>query len=470
LLYRFIVSTFLLLEVAKQRVVRQQKLDISRYAAGEAGLASRHLPRDTTVVIEHGVQHDRAYLIGVQAPEESAAHATQMLDELAALCRTIGLTICGQQIATVREVAPRYYLGSGKAEEIAQAADEREADVIVFDHDLAPSQQRNWESLSNRSVTDRQGIILEIFADRAQTREAQLQVELARMEYSLPRLTSAWSHLSRQRGGRRGTRGEGETQLEVDRRVVQQRIAGLKRDLRGVQSQRDTLRHQRSELPVPMGAIVGYTNAGKSSLLKRLTGSEVLIADKLFATLDPATRRFELPGGQEVVLTDTVGFIQRLPHGLVDAFKSTLEETRVASFLLHVIDGADPAAAIHARITMEVLREIGAADKPMITVINKEDLLTSQSREALGFAFPEALRVSAERGTGISELLEEIRTCVARQYRRILVELPHSRYDLAALIHRTGRILEEKHGDTAVSIRADVPARTEKLLNEYRTA
>lgn len=413
---------------------------------------------------------ERAYLIGLRGPGESERHAKQMLEELKALTRSIGLAVAGSRIAAIREVSPRYYLGSGKSEEIAERAADLEADVIVFDHDLSPSQQRNWEKLSHRTVTDRQGVILEIFADRARTREAQLQVELARMVYSLPRLTSAWSHLSRQRGGRRGTRGEGETQLEVDRRAVQQRIAALKRDLSGVKDQRDTLRHQRTDLPVPMGAIVGYTNAGKSSLLHRLTGSEVLVADKLFATLDPATRRLELPGGQEVVLTDTVGFIQRLPHGLIEAFKSTLEETRVASFLLHVVDGADEAATDHARTTREVLDEIRTGDKPTITVVNKADMMSDEDRERVAIGFPDAISISAETGAGIEELLSAITSCVAEQYQRIAVELPHSRYDLAALIHRTGRIIEEHHADQCVSIRADVPARTEKLLAEYRIA
>jgi GTP-binding protein HflX len=420
-------------------------------------------------VVEYSL-NERAYLVGFRGPEESERHAQQMLDELTALTRTIGFEIAGTQIATVREVSPRYYLGSGKAEEIVATAHDLEADVLIFDQDLSPSQQRNWEKLSKRSVTDRQGVILEIFGDRARTREAQLQVELAQMIYALPRLTSAWSHLSRQRGGRRGTRGEGETQLEVDRRVVQRRIATLKRELQGVQGQRDTLRQQRTDLPVPMGAIVGYTNAGKSSLLRNLTGSDVLVADKLFATLDPATRRLELSGGQEVVLTDTVGFIQRLPHGLIEAFKSTLEETRVASFLLHVIDGSDDAAVEHAQTTREVLSEIEVGDKPAITVVNKVDVMTPEDHERLSFAFPDAIHVSAEDGTGLDELEQAIAECIAGQYRRVDVELPHSRYDLAALIHRTGRIITEQHGDQFVTIRADVPVRTEKLLSEFRTA
>ncbi|MFP4551751.1 MAG: GTPase HflX [Spirochaetales bacterium] len=421
-------------------------------------------------MIEYTGPAERAYLVGVQDKDETTSKARSLLSELDALSRTIGLEVVGSELATVREISPRYYLGSGKAEEIVERADELEADVIIFDQDLSPTQQRNWEALAKRSVTDRQGVILEIFAERAQTREAQLQVELARMEYSLPRLTSAWSHLSRQRGGRRGTRGEGETQLEVDRRVVQQRIGALKRDLKSVESQRGTMRHQRSVLPVPTGSIVGYTNAGKSSLLRRLSGSPVMVADKLFATLDPATRRLELPGGQEVLLTDTVGFIQRLPHGLVEAFKSTLEETRFAAFLLHVIDASDPAALDHAAVTKEVLEEVGSHDKPMITVLNKSDQAGEDELRMLSLELTNAVAVSATTGAGIEALERAIAEQLATSFTRVEVALPHDRYDLAALIHRTGRIIHEEFEGEAVRISADVPNRTQKLLAEFITA
>jgi GTP-binding protein HflX len=417
-------------------------------------------------VIEYAAPKERAYLVGIQTQEESA-HAEALLSELQALTETIGLDTVGKETARVREVSPRYFLGSGKAEDIKARAKELDADVIVFDEDLSPSQQRNWERLTDRTVTDRQGIILEIFAERAQTREARLQVDLARMEYLLPRLTSAWSHLSRQRGGRRGTRGEGETQLEVDRRIIQQRIAAIKRDLRGVEGQRATSRRQRNELPMPNGSIVGYTNAGKSSLLRALTGSEVLVANKLFATLDPATRRLELEGGQEVLLTDTVGFIRRLPHGLVEAFKSTLEETLLAAFLVHVIDASDQAAVDHARITGEVLHEIGTTDKPTILVLNKIDAIDEHERNLVQLAFPDAVAVSAATGEGLDELRERIREVVASRFARIDVAIPHARYDLAALIHRTGHVLTERHVDGAVNITADVPERTRRMVQGY---
>jgi len=422
--------------------------------------------RHTEVVIEHSGPEERTYLVGIRTEEESG-EAGALLAELRALTETLGLETVGQETVRVRDISPRYFLGSGKAEEIAERARDLEVDLIVFDEDLSPSQQRNWEQLTKCSVTDRQGVIIEIFAERAQTREARLQVDLARLEYHLPRLTSAWSHLSRQRGGKRGTRGEGETQLEVDRRIVQQRIATLKRELRGVLGQRAISRRQRNELPMPNGSIVGYTNAGKSSLLRALTGSNVLVANKLFATLDPATRRLELEGGQEVLLTDTVGFIRKLPHGLVDAFKSTLEETLLASFLLHVIDASDASAIDHARITREVLLEIGSRDKPTIEVLNKIDDVTPENRDMVRLAFPDAITVSALTGEGLDELRRRIREVVSQAYARVDVAIPHARYDLAALIHRTGRVLEEQHVDGTVNIRADVPERTRRMVEEY---
>ena len=393
--------------------------------------------------------------------------AESLLNELVALTETLQIPVVGSEIVQVRDISPRYYLGSGKADEVAARVAEVEANLVVFDIELSPSQQRNWEQLAGCAVTDRHGVILEIFAARAQTREAHLQVELARLEYLLPRLTSAWSHLSRQRGGRRGTRGEGETQLEVDRRIVQQRIASMRRELKGVRGHRATMRKQRTNESIPAGSIVGYTNAGKSSLLRALTGSDVIVADQLFSTLDPATRRLELDGGQAVLLTDTVGFIRRLPHGLVDAFKSTLEETVLAQFLVHVVDASDPAAMEHARITREVLGEIGSSDKPTITVLNKVDLVSKETRPIIGAELADAVQVSAITGDGLDALCEAIRAVVTDQYSRITVSIPHDRYDLAALIHRTGRVIQEDYEADLIRIEAEVPERTRRIVDDH---
>ena len=418
-------------------------------------------------VVEHQGDPERAYVVALRDANEPEHVAESLLNELVALTETLRIPVVGSEIVQAREVTPRFYVGSGKAEEVAERVTGSEATLLVFDIDLSPSQQRNWETLVQCAVTDRHGVILEIFATRAQTREAHLQVELARLEYLLPRLTSAWSHLSRQRGGRRGTRGEGETQLEVDRRIVQQRIASMRRDLKTVRGQRATMRRQRTTESIPSGSIVGYTNAGKSSLLRALTSRPVMVADQLFSTLDPATRRLELEGGQEVLLTDTVGFIRRLPHGLVDAFKSTLEETVLAQFLVHVVDASDPAAVDHARITGEVLREIGSRDKPTLTVLNKVDITDEETKAVVCAEFPDAIPLSAVTGDGLDELRKAIRAIIIDRYSRITVRIPHDRYDLAALIHRTGRVIEEAYEEDLIRIEADVPERTRRIVADH---
>ena len=277
-------------------------------------------------------KEEKALLITIRLHGHSENDVQNHLEEMGRLCATLGFTVCGEYIVPLKEPHPKYFIGSGWAEEIAEQAGFLEADYVVFDDDLSPSQQRNLEKLCDRPIIDRHQIIIEIFAQRAQTKEARLQVELAQLVYSLPRLRRLWTHLSRQRGGAKGTRGEGETQLEVDRRIVEARIARLKLDLKQVRKQRGTLRKQRESIPVPTAAIVGYTNAGKSSLHRALTSSDILVENKLFATLDPTTRRHRLPSGQELLITDTVGFIRKLPHDLVDAFKSTLEETVLSQF------------------------------------------------------------------------------------------------------------------------------------------
>src|ERR1700712_3302831 len=308
---------------------------------------------------------ERAFLIGVQTHSMAAGEADELLAELKELVENLRISVVRSTLVNLRQPTPALLLGSGKAKELSDQAKEDGADVIVFDEHLSPAQQRNWEELSGLPVIDR-----EVFADRAHTREAVLQVALARMEYSLPRLTRAWTHLSRQRGkGSMG--GEGETQLEQDRRIVNDRIVHLRDELASVVQQRDVQRRRRLRVPVPTSAIVGYTNAGKSSLLNRLTGAHVLAEDKLFATLDPTTRQLLLPNHQKLLITDTVGFIRRLPHGLVEAFKATLEEVVVADFLIHVLDVTNPNFEQHHETTLKVLEELGAGDQTIITVFNK---------------------------------------------------------------------------------------------------
>jgi GTP-binding protein HflX len=350
----------------------------------------------------------RAFLIGVQTPDMPEGEADELLAELTELVENLSLAIVRTVSIRLRSPSPALFIGKGKAEELAALAKEDGAEVIVFDSALSPAQQRNWEELAGMAVIDRQEVILEVFADRAHTREAVLQVALARMEYSLPRLTRAWTHLSRQRGkGAMG--GEGETQLEQDRRVVRNRIAHLKEEIAEVVRQRGVQRTRRVRVPLPTASIVGYTNAGKSSLLNKLTGSTVLAEDKLFATLDPTTRQLLLPGNQKLLLTDTVGFIRRLPHGLVEAFKATLEEVLVADFLIHVVDITSPHFEKHRATTLSVMAELGAGDKPVVNVFNKVDLADAVELRAARQAVPDALFVSARTGKGIDTLIERCR-------------------------------------------------------------
>lgn len=396
------------------------------------------------------------------------AACVEHLEELKGLVRTLDFEVSSESIVKIDEPRPRYLVGSGKAEEIARTARELRADCIVFDDELSPSQQRNWERLAGCAVIDRHEVILEIFAARASTREAALQVGLARMEYSLPRLTRAWTHLSRQHGGARGTRGEGETQLEVDRRVVLQKISKFKTELDRVERQRNLRRRRRTLHAIPVGSVVGYTNAGKSSLLNLLSGSSVLTENKLFATLDPTTRKVSLKDGREVLLTDTVGFIRKLPHDLVMAFRSTLEETVLSDFLVNVLDLSNPEVEQHYEATLAVLDELGARDKPTITVFNKVDrTIDPWHASRLRAELPEAIYVSAKTGEGMAELVTAIAQLLADKSPALEFALPGDRHDLVALLHRTGRILSEAYEDGRILVSAQVSDRTRNLLADY---
>ncbi len=400
---------------------------------------------------------ERAFLIGVQTAEMSAGEGAELLAELRELVENLRINVARAELVTLRRPNPALLLGSGKAEELVALAKAEEADVIVFDEALSPAQQRNWEELSGMAVIDRQEVILEIFADRAHTREAILQVALARMEYSLPRLTRAWTHLSRQRGkGAMG--GEGETQLEQDRRIVRDRIAHLKEELAAVVRQRDVQRRKRQRVPVPTCAIVGYTNAGKSTLLNTLTGARVLAADKLFATLDPTTRQLELRGNQKVLVTDTVGFIRRLPHGLVDAFKATLEEVVVADFLVHVLDVTNPNVEHHHATTLAVLGELGAAGKTMLTVFNKVDAATPAMLTRARRLAPDALFVSALSREGLDHLEGRCLELIAEAHQSTELLVPHARYDVIARLHAVGHVQSEEQLDEAVRLIGRYPA------------
>ena len=394
---------------------------------------------------------ERAFLVGVQTQKMAVGEAAELLLELTELVENLRLTVTRTELVNLRRATPSLLIGSGKAQELVDLAKADGADVIVFDEELSPAQQRNWEELSGLAVIDRQEVILEIFADRAHTREAMLQVALARMEYSLPRLTRAWTHLSRQRG-KGGLGGEGETQLENDRRTVRDRITHLKAELAGVVKQRGVQRTKRQRVPIPTCAIVGYTNAGKSTLLNSLTGAHVLAADKLFATLDPTTRQLALRGNQKLLVTDTVGFIRRLPHGLVEAFKATLEEVVVADFLVHVIDVANPNFEHHHATTLAVLAELGAGEQTIVTVFNKVDAATPALLARARRLVPDALFVSALTREGLDSLESRCLELIAEAHSATELIVPHSRYDVIARLHSVGHVQSEEQIEDGVRL------------------
>ncbi len=410
----------------------------------------------------------RAFLVGIQTPEMDPGEGTELLGELKELVENLRLEVTRTTLVTLRDrQQPKFLIGSGKAAELIAQAKADGADVIVIDEELSPAQQRNWEEESGLAVIDRQEVILEIFADRAQTREAVLQVALARMEYSLPRLTRAWTHLSRQRGkGALG--GEGETQLEQDRRIVRDRIAHLKAEIAKVISHRATQRRKRMRKPVPGVAIVGYTNAGKSSLLNRLTGAEVLAADKLFATLDPTTRQLRLPDGRTLLATDTVGFIRRLPHRLVEAFKATLEEVVVADFIIHVLDVANPNVGHHFATTMDVLDELGAGEKPIVTVFNKVDAADPHTLKLIRAQHPDALFISVHTGEGLDRLLTRCEELAVDDSEPVELLIPHNRYDVVAKLHQAGQVRTQESRDDGVFLAGRFPLKQKAVYEPFR--
>ncbi|MBC8009175.1 MAG: GTPase HflX [Burkholderiales bacterium] len=402
----------------------------------------------------------RAFLVGIQTSDMAEGEATELLVELEELVQNLRIDVVETVLVNLRQPTPATLIGSGKADEIVARAKEIGADLIVFDESLTPAQQRNWEALSGLAVIDREEVILDIFADRASTREAVIQVALARMQYSLPRLTRAWTHLSRQRGGGGGggsMGGEGETQLEQDRRLVNDRITRLKRELGEVRKQRSVQRQKRQRVPVPTAAIVGYTNAGKSSLLNAVTGASVLAEDKLFATLDPTTRQLLLRGNQKLLVTDTVGFIRRLPHRLVEAFKATLEEAIVADFLIHVLDVTAPNVAAHHATTLGVLRELGADEKRMLTVFNKVDAADEAHLMRARALAPDAIFLSARSGEGLPELVDQCLELIADAFGQMELLIPHARYDLIARAHQIGHVQHEEQLDEGVLLKVRIP-------------
>jgi GTP-binding protein HflX len=405
---------------------------------------------------------ERAILVAVDLPH-TRLPVDESVAELARLAGTAGLLVAGHTVQALKRIHPATFVGQGKVEEVKQLVADLPADVVIFDDPLSPAQQRNLGKAIGCKVIDRSALILDIFAQRARSLEGKMQVELAQLQYLLPRLTRAWTHLSRLGGGV-GTRGPGETQLEVDRRRVRERIGQLRERLRDVERTRRLHRDERRTIPFPTVALVGYTNAGKSTLMNALTRAGVLVEDRLFATLDPTVRRLRLPEGQTVLLADTVGFIHKLPHQLVEAFKSTLEEVRAADLLVHVIDVAAPSWAEHARVVDEVLDEIGAGDRPRVLALNKADLLTPTAS-----ALPpgtNGVAISARTGSGLPALLTAIEGRLTLGLERVRCDLPQDRGDVLAWLRRAGRIVEEYYRDGVITVTALVPPKVAGQLRK----
>ncbi len=409
----------------------------------------------------------RALLVGAYIRADLKGEAENLLEELSELVETLGIPIVSRELISYRANHARYLIGSGKAQEVVEHAKELECDVLIFDNELTPSQQRNWEERAGITVADRHEIILDIFGARAQTREARIQVDLARMQYSLPRLTRAWSHLGQQGGGI-GAKGEGESQLEQDKRKIRLQIDRLKRELEEVRRARATQRKDRKRAPVPNAAIVGYTNVGKSSLLRRLTGADVFVENKLFATLDTTTRKIALPNKQPLLLTDTVGFVRKLPHQLVEAFNATLEEAALADFLIHVLDASQEEVITFYNTTMRVLGQLGADTKQMLIVFNKVDKVTDpHALPALRRHFPGAVFVSVQTGEGIDLLIDCISDFVARGTVTVELRLPAERADLLARLHRDGSVRDLRYENEWTEVVATMPARSLEIFAPF---
>ncbi len=421
---------------------------------------------------------ERAFLVSAAVRSEPGLLSLEdSLAELRLLSDTAGIDVVGEATQNLEKPHPDTYIGSGKVEELAALVEETLADLVIFDNELSPRHQRELEERLGPKVRvlDRTALILDIFAQHASTREGILQVELAQYEYRLPRLTRAWTHLARQAGGAAGRSGSvgdvglhgpGETQLEVDRRLIRERITTLKAELEKVRAHRSRHRSQRKLSQIPIIALVGYTNAGKSTLLNRLARSDVYVANQLFATLDPTTRRVELPGGHAVLFTDTVGFIQKLPTQLVAAFRATLEEISEADLLLHVVDITHPNAFAQWKAVQNTLVDINADHIPVVTAFNKIDRLPQPENALEAIAeYPNAVSISAKTGAGLPDMLRALERTLFETYEPIQVRLPYQQGQLISLFHEQGKIESTIHERQGVIMTGQIPGR---LLAQFQ--
>ena len=416
---------------------------------------------------------DRAILVGVKLKTDLMYEVEDSLTELGQLTETAGIKIVGEVVQTLESPNPTYFVGQGKIKELQLLTEELHADVAIFDEDLTPAQTRNIEEALDTVVIDRTGLILEIFKQRAQTKEATLQVELARLEYALPRLTRMWSHLSRQATGGGGgiggaMRGEGETQLQTDRRLIRREISKVKKSLQTVETQRRTQRHGRKEMANV--SLVGYTNAGKSTLFNQLTGENRVAEDKLFATLDSTTRIVKLPSHQRVLLSDTVGFIKKLPHHLVAAFRATLNEVAEAKLLLHVVDVSHPQVEAQITAVNEVLEELNASKIPMLMVFNKMDCLEDEAPlYLLKNRYPEGIGISARRGDGLAVLKMELGRRFAEDGVDVSLTLPYTEGKTLDFVYKNGEALEVDYEGDFILVKARIPGRYLEGLRQFMT-
>lgn len=418
------------------------------------------------------VPPSRAILVGVKLRNTLMHETEESLQELQQLTETAGIEVVCETIQPRNTPNPRYYIGEGKVEELKAVVKELEADVIIFDDELSPAQTRNIENELDIATLDRTGLILQVFAQRALTSEARLQVSLAQLEYALPRLTRMWTHLSRMAtggggGGAGSLRGPGETQLEMDRRWIRKQISQVKKALETVEKRRQVQRQNRSDkIKV---SLVGYTNAGKSTLFNTLTGEKVLAEDKLFATLDSTTRRISLPvGNQDILLSDTVGFIKKLPHQLVAAFKATLEEVTEADLLLHVVDVSHPEAEAQIAAVDTVLTELDASDIPMVVALNKIDQLEKEDTLLiLKSRYSDALPISAQRGDGLEELLDSLAERFCSSGATLYLNIPYTDGKKLDMLYKHGTVLGTDYAEDGVHVKARLPSRYVKSVSQY---
>lgn len=419
----------------------------------------------------------RALLVSAFKVSEHATKeiAEEHLQELHLLTETFGVEIAHQVICPIRRYDASTYVTEGKLAELVDLAKNYQATMVIFDDEIAPSQQRNLEKAFAMPVIDRTEVILGVFAQRAQTKEARLQIELAQVKYQAPRLKRLWTHLSRQHGSGGGgsggggyTKGEGEKQIEIDRRILKRKVELLKKDIDDVRAIRETQRLSRQRSEIPVFAIVGYTNAGKSTLLNAMTQAGVFVENKLFATLDTTTRKFTLTNNQEVLLIDTVGFIRKLPHLLVAAFKSTLEESFESDILLHLVDVSHPMAFEQAETTYEVLKELNVADKPIITVLNKIDLCTDPSMiMRMRTKYAKVVAISALNHTGFTELQDMMIEELSKRRKIVTMRIPQSDYGIVSEVMRIGNIIRQDYEDNDVLLTVDLPTSSAQRLEQY---